>query len=211
MRICPLCHHNNAHYFYHDKKRHFYQCPDCQLVFADGKSHLPKQNEIERYQDNQTKNKQLQLANFIQTVINQLPTNNSTAIGLNFGRHLAGKALSKLILGEVELLQYDPSQQYERHVLQQQYDFICCYRVFDHFKQPSIQWQLLTKLLKPNGLLIINNHLLHDLNAFAKWHNKNNLTHVSFYNLACFQYLANLGQMQLIFAEKDLILMQKAS
>lgn len=96
-------------------------------------------------------------------------------------------------------------------MLKQEYDFICCYRVFEHFQYPIKEWTLLSRLLHPGGWLAISTPLLTELDGFAKWHYKNNLTHVSFYQRQTFEYLANNSDFELLFAAKDLVLMQKTS
>lgn len=97
----------------------------------------------------------------------------------------------------------------DHQLLHHQYDFICCFRVFEHFRTPAKEWSLIETLLKPGGWLAISTPLLTSLTAFAKWHYKNNPTHVSFYQQQTFAYLASQGKFKLIFAAQDFILMQK--
>ncbi len=99
----------------------------------------------------------------------------------------------------------------DHQLLHHQYDFICCFRVFEHFRTPAKEWSLIETLLKPGGWLAISTPLLTSLTAFAKWHYKNNPTHVSFYQQQTFAYLASQGKFKLIFAAQDFILMQKTS
>jgi hypothetical protein len=107
--------------------------------------------------------------------------------------------------------QYDPFFAADHQVLQNRYDFICSYKVFEHFRYPHKEWQLISSLVKPNGWLAISTPLLTDLGHFSKWHYKNNPTHVSFYQQQTFEYLADNSDFKLLFASQTLILMQKAS
>ncbi|WP_037410815.1 class I SAM-dependent methyltransferase [Shewanella fidelis] len=209
MRRCPLCHSDNTNRFYANKKRCLYHCHQCQLVFADANSHLPPLAEKQKY--SQANNKQKSLARFILELVEQCDDGCKPLLGLSFGRTLDAKTLRKIHKQGHQLNQYDPNLAPWNSSLKQEYDFICCYRVFEHFRFPYKEWQLLSQLLKPGGWLAICTPLLSDLAAFDKWHHKNNLTHVSFYQRATFEFLANKHGFKLLFAANDLILVQKPS
>ncbi|MGS0682028.1 methyltransferase domain-containing protein [Shewanella sp. 125m-7] len=209
MRRCPLCHSDNTVRFYANKKRCLYHCLHCQLVFADASSHLPPSAEQQKYR--LANNKQKSLARFMLDLIAQCEQSNKPLLGLNFGRTLDNKTLQEITAKGHQLNQYDPSKAPWSGQLKQEYDFICCYRVFEHFRFPDKEWQLLCHLLKPGGWMAICTPLLNELSAFDKWHHKNNLTHVSFYQQATFEFLANKVGFKLLFAANDLILVQKPS
>ncbi|ABZ78763.1 conserved hypothetical protein [Shewanella halifaxensis HAW-EB4] len=209
MRRCPLCHSGDTVRFYANKKRCLYHCHHCQLVFADASSHLPPSAELQKYR--LANNKQKPLARFMLDLVSQCEDGTNPLLGLNFGRTLDSKTLQKINARGHQLYQYDPSQAPWSSQLKQEYDFICCYQVFEHFRFPYKEWELLSHLLKPGGWMAICTPLLSELNAFDKWHHKNNLTHVSFYQRATFEFLANRVGFKLLFAANDLILVQKPS
>ncbi|WP_299809613.1 class I SAM-dependent methyltransferase [uncultured Shewanella sp.] len=209
MRRCPLCHSDNTTRFYANKKRCLYHCHLCRLVFADANSHLPPSVEQQKYR--QANNKQKPLARFMLELIDQCEDGQTPLLGLNFGRTLDADTLQKITTRGHQLNQYDPSIAPWTGQLKQEYDFICCYRVFEHFRFPYREWALLSELVKPGGWIAICTPLLSDLSAFDKWHHKNNLTHVSFYQRQTFEFLANKVGFKLLFAANDLILVQKPS
>ncbi|MCE9686205.1 class I SAM-dependent methyltransferase [Shewanella sp. AS16] len=212
MRRCPLCHSQDAAFFHQDKKRAFYACEHCGLIFADAGSHLPPAAEKHRYGRARANAKQRQLAQFILPLLSQLAQQQAGRLrGLNFGRVLDDASLSNLEAAGHTLKQYDPFFAPDHEALRQRYDFVCSYRVFEHFQDPLKEWSLISRLLNPGGWLAISTPLLTDLAGFAKWHYKNNLTHVSFYQRRTFEFLAQKGDFALLFAAKDLILMQKTS
>lgn len=209
MRRCPLCHSDETARFYTDKKRCLYHCQRCQLVFADANSHLPPSAERQKYRLASSKHKAL--ARFMMDLITQCEDGNTPLLGLNFGRTLDTDILQKITVKGHQLNQYDPSVAPWSSRLKQEYDFICCYRVFEHFRFPYKEWALLCELIKPGGWIAISTPLLSELSAFEKWHHKNNLTHVSFYQRQTFEFLANKVGFKLLFAANDLILVQKPS
>ncbi|MCG9737133.1 class I SAM-dependent methyltransferase [Shewanella insulae] len=208
MRRCPLCTSEATAPFYQDRKRAIYRCKRCMLLFADASSHLPPSAEVKRYRSANSKDKPLQ--QFLSSLITQCEQQvQGPLLGLNFGRLLGPQAMSPLEARGHKLKQYDPHFAPDHTLLRLKYDFICCYRVFEHFRFPGKEWQLLCSLLKPGGWMAISTQLLTELQGFPKWHHKNNLTHVSFYQEATFQYLASQAEFRLLFASKDLILVQK--
>ncbi|WP_394148041.1 class I SAM-dependent methyltransferase [Shewanella atlantica] len=211
MRRCPLCHDQHSSLFHQDKKRITYICDRCKLVFSDASSHLPPAVEKRRYQQQASKN-QKQLKQFLISLVLQCEQQTHLPLtGLNFGRVAEAQTVLNIESRHHTLKQYDPYFAADHDLLKRQYDFICCYRVFEHFRSPLKEWSLLGNLLKPGGWLAINTKLLTDLSAFDKWHHKNNLTHVSFYQRSTFEFLAQEAGFKLLFAANDLILVQKPS
>ncbi|MGI2258585.1 methyltransferase domain-containing protein [Shewanella sp. GXUN23E] len=211
MPICPLCQDSRPSRFLTDKKRSYFRCPRCQLVFADLHSQLPPQAQQQRFNKlNPARQKQLSL--FINVLIEQLAGITSGPLeGLNFGGLLPDSVVTLLQQQGYSLSQYDPFLAPDHTVLRHSYDFVCSYRVFEHFNYPLREWALLCRTLKPGGFLAISTRLLTDPQQFAKWHYKNNPAHVSFYCQETFEYLAAHHGFTLLFAANDLILMQKAA
>ncbi len=211
MHRCPLCHNTDTSLFHRNKKRDMYTCSHCQLIFSDATSHLPPQVEKNRYLESNRK-KQAALTQFLISLIAQCEQGSSAPLsGLNFGRVLDSSSLSSTGLHQHHIEQYDPFFAPDHHLLKQHYDYICCYKVFEHFRFPFKEWSLLGTMLKPGGWLAISTKLLTDIHSFDKWHHKNNLTHVSFYQRSTFEYLAEQAGFKLLFAANDLILVQKPS
>lgn len=211
MPRCPLCQHSQTRKLHQDKKRSFFLCETCGLTFADASSHLPPAAEKQRYGRAGIAAKQKPLSQFILPLLTQLQTQHVGGLtGLNFGRILDNSSLTTIEAAGHTLKQYDPFFAPDHQVLKQEYDFVCCYRVFEHFQHPLKEWNLLSRLVTPGGWLAISTPLLTELTGFAKWHYKSNLTHVSFYQRQTFEYLASHSDFALLFAAKDLVLMQKA-
>ncbi|MCC1498350.1 methyltransferase domain-containing protein, partial [Alcanivorax sp. 1008] len=79
----------------------------------------------------------------------------------------------------------------------QQYDFVTCTEVVEHFHQPAREFERLTSLLTPTGVLAIMTSLLDDGVDFHTWHYRRDPTHVSFYRQTTFNWIANHYRMQL--------------
>jgi cyclopropane fatty-acyl-phospholipid synthase-like methyltransferase len=93
--------------------------------------------------------------------------------------------------------------------LQQLYDFITATEVVEHLHDPATIFSQLWTLLKPGGYLGLMTKLVRDQVAFAKWHYKNDLTHVCFFSRATFEWLADQWQADLEFFGNDVMLFHK--
>ncbi len=209
MPKCPLCHSSQTQLSFQDKKRSFYLCGTCDLVFADAQSHFP--HHIQNSHQQNKRHKLNKHSQFINTFINTLAAETGTELtGLNYGCPLPQEHVLTVKHGHT-IEQFNPVSSTNTRPLKHHYDFIACYQALEHFTRPAREWQQFSVLLKPNGWLGINTRLLTNIDAFSKWHHKNNHLHVCFYQSKTFSYLARHYGFELKFATDELILMQKTS
>ncbi|GLP95417.1 class I SAM-dependent methyltransferase [Paraferrimonas sedimenticola] len=212
MPACPLCQHPHTAAYHRDKKRHYHQCQQCQLVFADPSSLLPPTAEKQIYQQHENSPEDSGYRKFLSRLalplIERLPLQQQ---GLDFGCG-PGPTLS-LMLEESNhtMANYDPYFAPDRSVLRHQYDFITCTEAIEHFYRPGREWQLLCSLVKDNGWLAFMTKMVKSPQAFANWHYKNDPTHVSFFSRETFEFLAKRDGFTLEFIGQDVILLQKSA
>lgn len=85
---------------------------------------------------------------------------------------------------------YDPLFFDDPKLLEEQYDFIACTEVVEHFHHPYEEFVQLDQLLKPGGWLAVMTTFQTDDAAFANWHYRRDPTHVVFYREKTFQTIA---------------------
>lgn len=85
---------------------------------------------------------------------------------------------------------YDPFFHHDPAVLDNQYDFIACAEVIEHFHRPSEEFEKLNALLRPGGLVAVMTRFLSDDSTFAQWHYRRDPTHVVFYREQTLQRIA---------------------
>ncbi|WP_306521662.1 class I SAM-dependent methyltransferase [Rheinheimera sp.] len=208
---CPLCLGKDNHFYHQDKKRSYFQCQHCQLVFADANSHLAADAEVAIYQQHENNPLDQRYRAFLNKLAAPLleRLGNSGLSGLDFGCG-PGPTLS-LMLQEAgqKMAVFDPYFANQPEVLTQQYDFICSTEAIEHFYQPVNEWALWLKLLKTNGWLGLMTKLAPVQAEFALWHYKNDPTHVCFFSRDTFLFLANRDGFSLEFIGNDVILLQK--
>ncbi|WP_296051930.1 class I SAM-dependent methyltransferase [uncultured Alteromonas sp.] len=89
------------------------------------------------------------------------------------------------------------------------YELITATESIEHFHTPATEWQRWMQLLAPQGWLAIMTKRVLNAEKFASWHYKNDPTHVSFFSVETFTWLAREYQLNVIFPDRDIVLMQK--
>ena len=131
--------------------------------------------------------------------------------GLDFGCG-PGPALAQMLReAGFAVTLYDPSYHPEQAALAQSYDFICATEVVEHLHRPGEELARLWALLNPGGTLGVMTKLVRDLEAFAGWHYKNDLTHVCFFSRDTWAWWARQHAAELEFIGADVMLLRQAS
>lgn len=208
---CPLCLNQHSALFHQDKRRNYYQCPQCRLVFADRASLLSATDELAQYQLHNNDINDAGYRRFLQRLAGPLlATLPATGLsGLDFGCG-PGPLLAKMLTEAGQQMSvWDPYFAADASVLQQNYDFISCSEAIEHFTRPATEWALWLSLLKPQGTLAIMTKRYTTAEAFANWHYKLDPTHVSFFSDYTFSYLAQRDGFSVNFADKDVVILQR--
>lgn len=218
---CPLCQHTKTFYFSEDKRRTYFRCSRCHLVFADTASCLSAEDEKAIYDQHENHVDDPGYRGFLGRFVtpllttlqqeNQTPDDESSLnlIGLDFGCGPGPALAAMLAESGIRMSLYDPFYANDLSVLSHQYDLVTCTEAIEHFNTPHKEWALLLRLLKPHGLLAIMTKLVIDADAFSRWHYKNDPTHVSFFSRETFCYLAKRDGFEVHFVGNDVILMRK--
>jgi len=106
---------------------------------------------------------------------------------------------------------YDLFYAPETKPLEFDYDFITASEVVEHLHHPREELERLWSCLKPGGTLGIMTKRVIDRDAFSTWHYKNDQTHVGFFSVETFQWLANHWGATFSIPEKDVVIFTKPS
>ncbi|OAN19190.1 2-polyprenyl-3-methyl-5-hydroxy-6-metoxy-1,4-benzoquinol methylase [Photobacterium jeanii] len=211
MSACPLCHHASTATYAQDRLRAYFQCPKCQLIFADPAAKLTPEQELAVYQQHENNPEDQGYRRFLNRLAAPLAERLASPplSGLDFGSG-PGPTLS-VMLSEIgyNVAIYDPYFANEPAVLAQRYDFVTCTEAIEHFNTPAKEWGQLVSMVKPGGWLGIMTKLATSADEFARWHYKNDPTHVSFFSRETFRFLAQRDELEVEFVGNDVILLRK--
>lgn len=206
---CPLCDTLVTDVFYQDK-RDFYRCSDCSLVFVPDHQFLSVEQEKSLYDKHNNSPDDPYYRTFLSRLF--IPVSERLAPeshGLDFGSG-PGPTLS-IMFTEIghKMNIFDVFYANDSKVLAHKYDFITASEVVEHLHHPKKELDRLWSYLKHDGILGIMTKRVINQEAFSHWHYKNDLTHVCFFSIKTFQWLADYWGASLFFPGKDVALFIK--
>ncbi|MBD1401481.1 class I SAM-dependent methyltransferase [Pelovirga terrestris] len=189
-QVCPLCQSDGNKYLIFEtrKKRRYWHCRFCDLVFVDRDALPTLEQEREIYVHHQNSPDHPGYVAFLQRIIQPAQAYlTPTMRGLDYGCG-PGPTLSVLLGREgIHCHNYDPIFFPERP--QGPFDFIFATECFEHFHSPATELSRLIALLPPGGYLFVMTERWHEQIDFRTWYYKADPTHVSFYHLHSFDYI----------------------
>lgn len=208
---CPLCGNHRLGAYHEDRLRPYLQCARCELVFVEPGYRPSLDRERAEYDLHRNAVDDPGYRRFLSRLAGPLLAHvQPGAMGLDFGCG-PGPALAAMLeeAGHSVAL-YDPYYYPDSSVLVPAYDFICATEVVEHLHHPGEVLAQLWQLLVPGGVLGIMTKLVRDRAAFAGWHYKNDITHVSFFSRATWAWWAGAHNARLDIRGADVILLHHA-
>lgn len=188
---CTLCLNTKAAFFYQDRWRTYYRCGNCNLIFVDAAQHLDSNAEKAEYELHQNSPSDLGYRRFLtrlfEPVASRLSPNSS---GLDFGCG-PGPTLSVMFEEVGHTMEiYDPFYSPDEAPLTKTFDFVTASEVVEHFRNPREDLDRMWGCVGTEGLLGMMTKLALGPSEFAKWHYKNDRTHVCFFSTETLHWLS---------------------
>lgn len=190
-RTCPVCDAGRAEYFLHVGDSDYWRCVGCLATFLDPAQLPAAATELAHYHSHRNDPADRGYRAFLGRLAEPLLARLAPgARGLDYGCG-PGPALAA-ILGEAghPTAIYDPFFAPDESVLRENYDFITCTEVIEHFHRPGCEFARLAALLVPGGWLGLMTEFQTDDARFAKWYYRRDPTHVVFYREQTLRHLA---------------------
>lgn len=196
--------------FHRGRRREYLRCRDCKLVNV-AHANLPTiDQERAVYDLHENAPDDAGYRRFLGRLFDPLNLRLPPAShGLDFG---AGPGPTLSVMFEEaghRVAIYDPIYAPDRSSLQHTYDFVTATEVVEHLHYPRQTLDLMWSLLRPGGWLGIMTKRVDDSRSFANWHYISDPTHVGFYSLATFQWLARGWPAELHVLGADVVLLRK--
>ncbi|MEP6388616.1 MAG: class I SAM-dependent methyltransferase [Halioglobus sp.] len=196
--------------FSSDSRRDYLRCPQCLLVFVPVQYRLSRELEREEYDKHENAvddpGYRQFLGRLFDPLVQRLPAG---ASGLDFGCG-PGPALAHMLMESgFEVTLYDSFYHPDDSAMSGMYDFISATEVVEHLHKPGAELDRLWNILRQGGVLGVMTKLVIDEHAFAKWHYKNDPTHVCFFSRETWQWWARQHDADVAFEGSDVILLGK--
>jgi hypothetical protein len=209
---CPLCRGDDVRGYFQDRRRDYYRCQVCGLVFVPPWQLLPADEEKKRYDLHRNSPEDPDYRRFLSRLF--IPLQRCLAAGsdgLDFGS--GPEPTLSLMFEEAghSVAIFDHFYENVPAVLERRYDFITATEVVEHLHDPRKELERLWSCLKEGGLLgIMTSHAVPQ-EAFPRWHYKNDPTHVCFFSRQTFAWLAHRWNAEATFPDGDVVFLRKRS
>ena len=206
---CRLCQRAEGRSFHEDSRRYF-RCDECGLVFVHPEAFLEAQRERAVYDRHQNSPDDPRYRRFLSRLFDSVAGRlRPGSHGLDFGSG-PGPTLSVMFeeAGHVVSV-FDPFYADDAAVFGTRYDFITASEVVEHLHRPREELERLWECLLPGGVLGVMTKRVLGEAAFSRWHYKNDPTHVCFFALQTFEWLADHWAARLEVVGDDVVVFEK--
>jgi SAM-dependent methyltransferase len=207
---CPLCKKLNSYKYCYAENRIYLHCKVCDLVYVSKSDFISLEKEKQKYDNHQNSPQDQGYVDFLNRLLNPLcsllPQN---AKGLDFGSG-PGPTLNIIMKNNGYNMDiYDFFYHNHKSVFKNSYDFITTTEVIEHLHNPYDELQRLWYILKNGGYLGIMTAFRPKFEKFQNWYYKRDLTHIRFFTINTFIWLANELKAELIVPENGVVILKK--
>lgn len=204
---CPLCGHAGSTPYFRDRRRAYRQCPACALVFVPARFHLAAADEKALYDLHENAVDDPGYRRFLSRLAEpMLARLVAPARGLDFGCGPAPLLAELFREAGHDMAVYDLYYADHPAVLAGTYDFITSSETIEHLARPGEVFARWLDLLAPGGRLGIMTKRVIGREAFARWHYRNDPTHIAFFSTATFEFLARVHGLELEVVGHDVVI-----
>ncbi|OGV46348.1 MAG: hypothetical protein A2X46_18640 [Lentisphaerae bacterium GWF2_57_35] len=210
VQFCPLCGSRSAEPFHRDRKRDYFRCLSCDLVFVPLEQQVSPEQEKARYDLHRNTAFDPGYRAFLSRLFQPLETKLLPgARGLDFG--CGPTPTLSLLFQEAGYRcdNYDLHYANDPAVLEQKYDFLTCSETLEHLVRPREEFERFLRLVKPGGWIGIMTQLREpEFTPFGDWFYKDDATHIGFFSRQVFQTLEKAYGLRLEFHPDSVMLFQ---
>lgn len=204
IKNCLLC--GSKTHIYEDS---YYKCSNCNLIFKDPHLFVSLEKEKARYLTHNNSPEDQGYLKYLNKLFSCVDVHEGKILDYGCGPTKGLEALVKSKnLSKLEVESYDPIFFPEKNSEKnQKYDFIFASECFEHFYDPKKEIENILKLLNSKGSLLISTELS-DGKSFKNWWYLKDPTHVVFYSLKTFKWLADRYNLDVLLLKSPHIVLK---
>ncbi len=208
---CPVCRCDETRVLLVDRAgKTYHRCSSCQASFLEPSCFLSPAEEHAHYLTHENDVSDAGYRTFLSKLAHPLLARlRPASSGLDYGCGPA-PALADMMRGSGhEMSVFDPFFANDQSVLERTYDFVTCTETAEHFHAPSVEFERLSGLLKPGGVLAVMTIFQTDDARFETWRYRHDPTHVVYYREQTFAVLARQLDLRCNIIAKDVVFLGK--
>ena len=207
---CPVCRAPSTRSLLGVDGRDYWRCKTCDATFLDPRQRPGRREEYDYYRLHENDPHDPRYRTFLSRLAGPLLERlDPGSHGLDYGCG-PGPALAAMLReAGHDVAIYDPFFHPDPAPLTRSYDFITCTEVVEHFHHPAEEFDRLDRMLRPGGCLAVMTCFQTDDARFARWHYRQDPTHVAFYRESTLRAVAAQRGWTCDIPAKDVALMGK--
>lgn len=193
MKICKICSSNTTSITDAKTQKIYHKCPECRYISLDEAFYVDEDREKKHYDKHHNTLESLGYVKMFEDLVEEfvLPCKSEIKSALDFGCGEGEVLPIVLQRSGVACDRYDlfyfPTKVYEG----KKYDLIASTEVFEHLSSPIEVFKKLLSHLEKNGYLLLMSAFHPDNDEeFLKWWYIRDVTHIGFFNIKTFEYMA---------------------
>jgi hypothetical protein len=206
---CPLCDATGCARFFEDRRRSYYWCESCGLLFVPKAGHIAFEDEKKRYElhDNNIGNSgYVQFLEETVTVIEGLPMVDKRIIDFGSGKN---RVLGELFRERGLFIDsFDPLYDIGKEFLNRKYTVLVLCEVIEHFRDLKHEARVIREMVDTNGVILLRTNICPPLENFSAWWYKEDMTHINFFTRKSIERFASeVGKVYVEQREKDIFIL----
>jgi len=215
MFVCKICNAKSSKIVDDKTSKVYYWCKECEYISLDPSFYIDRVSEKKHYDKHHNNLESTGYVKMFEDLVDEfvLPFKKDIKTALDFGCG-EGEVLpivlerSGFICDRYDLF-YFPKKVY----IGKKYDLILSTEVIEHLKNPLATIEEILSHIKDGGHLILMS-MFHPKTAgeFFKWWYIRDITHIGFFNLKTFKYLAQKYNLKIIkHNDKNIVMFKKTT
>ncbi len=207
---CPICKNFSSFEFLEADKRKYFLCENCEFIFVPEQFWVSKSEEKSRYEQHENDSKNKGYITFLSQISKPIKRFlKEGSYGIDYG--CGPNSVLSEILSEKKLnmTQYDPF--FFPEFPKRKFDFLVSTETFEHFRNPLNEIKKISSIVHTKGIIGIMTAFWEKDKFLKNWHYRRDKTHICFYTLRTFEYIADILKFEILYTDKKRIVIFKKS
>tara|TARA_Y100000588_G_scaffold328715_1_gene364448 strand:- start:1818 stop:2471 length:654 start_codon:yes stop_codon:yes gene_type:complete len=205
---CHICKCSSVLEFLEADNRKYFLCENCEFIFVPKQFWVSKTEEKLRYKQHRNDSNDKGYVEFLSQITEPIKKFiQEGSHGIDYGCGPNSVLSDILIKAKMHMTQYDPF--FYPKFPNDRFDFLLSTETFEHFQNPLKEIRNISSIVHSQGLIGIMTSFWQKDIFIKNWHYRRDKTHICFYTLRTFEYIADIFQFEILYTDKNRIVIFK--